>query len=54
MNFNKKFIELRKSKGLSQDELGNELGVSRTNNIKVRVGAKIIQIIKKLVLLSDY
>ena len=29
MNFNEKLIELRKSKGLSQDELGNELGISR-------------------------
>lgn len=29
MNFNEKLIELRESKGLSQDELGNALGVSR-------------------------
>ncbi len=29
MNFNEKLIELRKSKGLSQDELGEKLGVSR-------------------------
>lgn len=29
MNFNEKLIELRKSKGLSQDELGQRLGVSR-------------------------
>lgn len=29
MNFNEKLIQLRKSKGLSQDELGNALGVSR-------------------------
>ena len=26
MNFNEKLIELRKSKGLSQDELGNAFG----------------------------
>ena len=29
MNFNEKLINLRKSKGLSQEELGNELKVSR-------------------------
>ena len=29
MNFNEKLINLRKSKGLSQVELGNELKVSR-------------------------
>lgn len=29
MNFNEKLIELRKSKGLSQDELGQRLGMSR-------------------------
>ncbi len=29
MNFNEKLIELRKAKGLSQDELGQRLGVSR-------------------------
>lgn len=29
MNFNEKLISLRKSKGLSQEELGNELKVSR-------------------------
>ena len=29
MNFNEKLIELHNSKGLSQDELGNALGVSR-------------------------
>lgn len=38
MNFNKKFIELRKSKGLSQDELGNELGVSRQTISKWELG----------------
>ena len=29
MNFNEKLIDLRKSKNLSQEELGAELGVSR-------------------------
>ena len=29
MNFNEKLINLRKSKGLSQEELGAELKVSR-------------------------
>ena len=29
MNFNEKLIELRKAKGLSQEELGMELQVSR-------------------------
>ena len=29
MNFNEKLIELRKAKALSQDELGQRLGVSR-------------------------
>ena len=29
MNFNEKLIDLRKSKHLSQEELGHELGVSR-------------------------
>ena len=29
MNFNEKLISLRKSKGLSQEELGSELNVSR-------------------------
>lgn len=29
MNFNKKLIQLRKSSGLSQEELGNRLNVAR-------------------------
>ena len=29
MNFNEKLIKLRKEKGLSQEELGTEIGVSR-------------------------
>ena len=34
MNFNEKLISLRKSKGMSQEELGVELNVSRTDNFK--------------------
>ena len=29
MNFNERLMDLRKSKGLSQDELGEKIGVSR-------------------------
>lgn len=29
MKFNEKLLDLRKKKGLSQDEMGYELGVSR-------------------------
>ena len=34
MNFNKKLITLRKSKSLSQEELGAELNVSRQTILK--------------------
>lgn len=33
MNFNEKLIELRKTKGLSQEELGNALRGIQTNDI---------------------
>lgn len=34
MNFNEKLIDLRKAKGLSQEELGDTLGVSRQTILK--------------------
>lgn len=53
MNFNEKLIELRKSKGLSQDELGNELGVSRQTISKWEL-AQSYPDFQRLVLISDY
>lgn len=53
MNFNEKLIELRKSKGLSQDELGNALGVSRQTISKWEL-AQSYPDFQRLVLLSDY
>lgn len=53
MNFNEKLIELRKSKGLSQDELGRELGVSRQTISKWEL-AQSYPDFRRLVLLSDY
>lgn len=53
MNFNKKLIELRKSKGLSQDELGQRLGVSRQTIFKWEL-AQSYPNFQRLVLLSDY
>lgn len=53
MNFNEKLKELRKSKGLSQDQLGNELGVSRQTISKWEL-AQSYPDFKRLVLLSDY
>lgn len=53
MNFNEKLIELRKSKGLSQEELGNELGVSRQTISKWEL-AQSYPDFQRLVLLSDY
>lgn len=38
MKFDEKLIELRKSKGLSQDELGNAIGVSRQTISKWETG----------------
>lgn len=35
MNFNEKLISLRKSKGMSQEELGVELNVSRQTISKI-------------------
>lgn len=53
MNFNEKLIELRKSKGLSQDELGNKLGVSRQTISKWEL-AQSYPDFQRLVLISDY
>ena len=53
MNFNEKLIELRKSKGLSQDELGQHLSVSRQTIFKWE-SAQSYPDFQRLVLLSDY
>lgn len=53
MKFNEKLIELRKAKGLSQEELGNELGVSRQTVSKWELGQSYPDF-QKLVLLSDF
>lgn len=53
MNFNERLIELRKSKGLSQDELGQRLGVSRQTVSKWGL-AQSYPDFQRLVLLSDY
>lgn len=53
MNFNEKLIELRKTKGLSQEELGNALGVSRQTISKWEL-AQSYPDFQRLVLLSDY
>ncbi len=53
MNFNEKLIELRKSKGLSQDELGQKLGVSRQTISKWEL-AQSYPDFQRLVVLSDY
>ena len=53
MNFNEKLIELRKSKHLSQEELGHEIGVSRQTVSKWESGQSYPDF-QRLVLLSDY
>ena len=53
MNFNEKLINLRKSKGLSQEELGNELNVSR-QTISKWESCQSYPDFQRLVLLSDY
>ena len=53
MNFNEKLIKLRKEKGLSQEELGAEIGVSRQTISKWEL-AQSYPDFQRLVLLSDY
>ena len=53
MNFNEKLMDLRKSKGLSQDELGAELSVSRQTISKWELGQSYPDF-QRLVILSDY
>ena len=53
MNFNEKLINLRKSKGLSQEELGNELKVSR-QTISKWESCQSYPDFQRLVLLSDF
>lgn len=53
MNFNEKLIDLRKGKGLSQEELGAELHVSRQTVSKWE-SAQSYPDFQRLVLLSDY
>ncbi len=53
MNFNEKLLNLRKSKGLSQEELGNELNVSR-QTISKWESCQSYPDFQRLVLLSDY
>ena len=53
MNFNEKLISLRKSMGLSQEELGAELHVSR-QTISKWESAPSYPDFQRLVLLSDY
>lgn len=53
MNFNEKLINLRKTKGLSQEELGAELQVSR-QTISKWESSQSYPDFQRLVLLSDY
>lgn len=53
MNFNDRLTDLRKKKGLSQEQLGYELGVSRQTVSKWELGQSFPDF-QRLVLLSDY
>lgn len=53
MNFNEKLINLRKTKGLSQEELGTEIKVSR-QTISKWESCQSYPDFQRLVLLSDY
>lgn len=52
MNFNEKLIQLRKSSGLSQEELGNRLNVARQTVSKWELGSTTPEM-EKLIELSD-
>lgn len=53
MKFNEKLLAIRKKQGLSQEELGMELGVSRQTISKWEAGQSYPDF-QKLVMLSDY
>lgn len=53
MNFNERLIDLRKSKFLTQEELGEKLGVSRQTISKWEL-AQSYPDFQRLVLLSDF
>jgi transcriptional regulator with XRE-family HTH domain len=53
MEFGNRLYELRKKKGLSQEELGNKINVSRQTISKYEL-SEAIPDMEKLVLLSDY
>lgn len=53
MNFNEKLVNLRKAKGLSQEELGMELDVSCQTISKWEAGQSYPDF-QRLVMLSDY
>lgn len=53
MNFNDRLADLRKKRGLSQEQLGYELGVSRQTVSKWELGQSYPDF-QRLVLLSDY
>lgn len=53
MKFNEKIIELRKKAGLSQEELGQQVGVSRQTVSKWELGQSYPDF-QRLVSLSDY
>lgn len=53
MKLSEKILRLRKEKGLSQEKLGNEIGVSRQAITKWETGAALPEI-EKIVILSEY
>ena len=53
MNFNERLIDLRRKRGLSQEQLGYKLGVSRQTVSKWEL-AQSYPDFQRLVLLSDY